>query len=36
MLRSCNCICKDHRNEIKAPDPVVKDLISYKTIKRTI
>ena len=25
------CICKDHRNEIKAPHSVVKDLISYKT-----
>ena len=21
-----NCICKDHRNEIEAPDPVVKDI----------
>ena len=31
---SCNCICKDHRNEIEAPDPVVKDLISYKIMKR--
>ena len=30
---SCNCICKDHRNEIKAPDPIVKDLISSKKIK---
>ena len=31
---SCNCICKDHRNEIEAPDPVGKDLISYKIMKR--
>ena len=28
-----NCICKDHRNEIEALDPVVKDLISYKIMK---
>ena len=31
---SCDCICKDHRNEIEAQDPVVKDLISYKIMKR--
>ena len=30
---SCNCICKDHRNEMEAPDPVVKVLISYKIIR---
>ena len=30
---SCNCICKDHRNEMEATDPVVKDLISYKIIR---
>ena len=30
---SCNCICKDHRNEIEAPHPVVKDLITYKIIR---
>ena len=29
-----NCVCKDHRNEIEAPDPVVKDLISYKIMER--
>ena len=34
FVPSCNCICKDHRNEIEAPDPVVKDLISYKIMKR--
>ena len=31
---SCNYVCKDHRNEIEAPDPVLKDLISYKIMKR--
>ena len=25
-----NCVCKDHRDKIKVPDPVVKDLISKK------
>ena len=30
---SCNCICKDHRNEMEEPDPVVKELISYKIIR---
>ena len=34
QILSCNCICKDHRNEIEAPDPEVKDLISYKIMKR--
>ena len=33
-ISSCNCICKDHSNEIEAPDAVVKDLISYKIMKR--
>ena len=27
-------ICMDHRNEIEAPDPVVKDLINGKIMKR--
>ena len=27
-------ICKDHRNEIEAPDSVEKDLISYKIMKQ--
>ena len=34
IITGCNCICNDHRNEIEAPDPVVKDLISYKIMKR--
>ena len=34
LLLSCNCICKDDRNEIEGPDPVVKDLISYKIMKQ--
>ena len=36
--KTSDCICKDHRNEIEAPDPVVKDiitdLINYKTTER--
>ena len=28
-----NCVCKDHRDKIKVPDPVVKDLISKKICK---
>ena len=24
--KTSNCVCKGHRNEIKAPNPVVKDL----------
>ena len=27
---SLYCTCKDHRNDIEAPNSVVKDLISYK------
>ena len=34
VVKHCKCICKDHRNEIEAPDPVVKDLISNKIMKR--
>ena len=30
-----NCVCKGHRDKmIKVPDPVVKDLISEKTVKQ--
>ena len=25
-----DCVCKDYRDKIKVPDPVVKDLISSK------
>ena len=31
-----NCVCKDHRDKIKVPDPVVKDLISKKNLKQII
>ena len=31
-----NCVCKDHRDKIKVPDPVVKDLISKKIVKQII
>ena len=27
-----NCVCKDHRDKIKVPDPVVKDIISKKKL----
>ena len=30
-----NCVCKDHRDKIKVPDPVVKDLIDKKKNCRT-
>ena len=29
-VKSSNCTSKDHRDKIKVPDPVVKDLISSK------
>ena len=31
-----NCVFKDHRDKIKVPDPVVKDLISKKIVKQII
>ena len=31
-----NCVCKDHRDKIKVPDPVVKDLISKKIVEQII
>ena len=31
-----NCVCKGHRDKIKVPDPVVKDLISKKIVKQII
>ena len=33
---SINCVCKDHRDKIKVPDPVVKDLISKKIVEQII
>ena len=30
------CVCKDHCDKIKVPDPVVKDLISKKIVKQII
>ena len=29
-VKTSNCVCRDHRGEIKVPDPVVKDLFSNK------
>ena len=29
-------VCKDHRDKIKVPDPVVKDLISKTIVKQII
>ena len=29
-VKTSNCTSKDHRDKIKVPDPVVKDLISSK------
>ena len=29
-----NCVCKDHSDKIRVPDPVVKDLISKHTLKK--
>ena len=31
-----NCVCNDHRDKIKVPDPVVKDLISKKIVEQII
>ena len=31
-----NYVCKDHRDKIKIPDPVVKDLISKKIVEQII
>ena len=31
-----NCVCKDHRDKIKVPDPVVKDPISKKIVEQII
>ena len=30
LVKTSNCTSKDHRDKIKVPDPVVKDLISSK------
>ena len=30
IVKPSNCVWKDHRDKIKVPDPVVKDLISNK------
>ena len=30
-----DCVCKGHRDKIKEPDPVVKDLISEKNGRQT-
>ena len=30
------CVCRGHRDKIKVPDPVVKDLISKKIVKQII
>ena len=35
FILTSNCICKDRRNEIEAPNPVVKNLISFKIMKRS-
>ena len=31
-----NCVCKGHRDKIKIPDPVVKDLISKTIVEQII
>ena len=30
LVKTSNCVCKDHRDKIKLPDPIVKDPIGIR------